>query len=136
MKKKIHKIKEELENNFSIIGIVSSASSHKLSWTINNLLKINLQLHEDSYLSSKDACQDFAFYSSVENTIKLISNKSDTEILVSKLKNIDYFIKIENNYKSIEEIIDTFRNSKITQAILPINLETLSKQQKNIFVNI
>ncbi len=136
MKKKIHKIKEELENNFSIIGIVSSASSYKLSWTMNNLLKLNLQLQEDSYLLLKDVSQNFAFYSSAENNIKLISNKSDTVILISKFKNIDYFIKIENNYKSIDEIIEILRNSKIAQAVLSINLENLSKQQKKIFVNI
>jgi len=136
MKKKIHKIKEELENDFSIIGIVSSASSHKLSWTINNLFKINLQLQEDSYLSSKDSSQNFAFYSSAENNIKLISNKSDRCILFSKLKNIDYFLKIENNYKDINELVNILKSSKIAQAILSINIDTLSKSQKKIFVNI
>ncbi len=136
MKKKIHKINDELENNFSLIGIVSSASGYKLSWTINNLLKINLQLQEDYLLLLKDGSPNFAFYLSENENIKLISNKSDKGILAYKLKNVDYFIKIENSSESIDNKINILKNAKIIQAILSINLQILSKKQNKIFANI
>ena len=141
---------DDLENDYTLIGIHSNIEPYKLAFKINQKLKI--QLKRCSYdISFKDKNSIFDLYkhsSETYNTkIYLILNKSfnerkirgqllfenlsESSYLIPELKKVEYFLKIEggnfniktllNRLIEIDNIISCYR-TKITATKSKYNL--------------
>ena len=102
-KKKIHKLKFDLEDDFQLIGIASHENDYRLCWALNKkmgfeLIKSNdlvithpkhkIEIHYSKYFYEDE--MDYLNYS-------LLSNKSDKGFLLPDQKNIDFILKISGN---------------------------------------
>ena len=136
MKKKI--IKLSLNRQFQLIGIVTNLSSYKLSWLINSNIEFNLAQLDDIVIENNNKTQNFSSYvfeDISEVTYNLISNKSDNNILIKKLKNIDFFIKIEPNLtdKQKNNLIEKLKKIDNIISVLEIDTQNLSSTDYNFF---
>lgn len=113
-----------LKNNqdYYLIGIVSSCKEYKLAWTLERLFdislikekneKINLvdnKVIEISFLISKGKNKYFKLISN-----KLLNNPFKSH-LISTLSNFDYLIQFSKNYfdNSSEDIINTLKSDNL-----------------------
>ncbi|MGB8492316.1 MAG: IPExxxVDY family protein [Bacteroidales bacterium] len=82
----------------TIIGIVSSDPHYKLSLRLNRKLNINLRSNTPVVIPGSDGSENFTRFSDSTadsgHVFHLISNRSDKNFLIKKLRNIDYLLVI------------------------------------------
>jgi len=141
---------DDLENDYTLIGIHSNIEPYKLAFKINQKLKI--QLKRCSYdISFKDKNSIFDLYKHSSETYNtklylilnksfnerkirgqlLFENLSESSYLIPELKKVEYFLKIEggnfniktllNRLIEIDNIISCYR-TKITATKSKYNL--------------
>ena len=115
---------KHLKNNedYYLIGIVSSSKEYKLAWIIEMLLDISLNKEKNekidlidnrtleiSFLISRDQNKYFKLISN-----KLLNNPFKSH-LISSLSNFDYLIQFSKNYfdNSSEDIINTLKSDNL-----------------------
>ena len=115
---------KHLKNNddYYLIGIVSSSKEYKLAWIIERLLDISLNKEKNekidlidnrtleiSFLISRDQNKYFKLISN-----KLLNNPFKSH-LISSLSNFDYLIQFSKNYfdNSSEDIINTLKSDNL-----------------------
>ncbi|MAR16048.1 MAG: hypothetical protein CMB86_02545 [Flammeovirgaceae bacterium] len=115
---------KHLKNNedYYLIGIVSSSKEYKLAWIIEKLLDISLNKEKNekidlidnrtleiSFLISRDQNKYFKLISN-----KLLNNPFKSH-LISSLSNFDYLIQFSKNYfdNSSEDIINTLKSDNL-----------------------
>jgi hypothetical protein len=104
---KIH-LADKTDEECTILGIVSNEADYKLSQLLNQKLKLALKNAKTLDIKGdNETSVSFSRFSdnskSPEFFFNLISNKSDKNYLLKKLKNIDYFFQvhsIEGKYNS------------------------------------
>lgn len=136
---KIRKVRLKLNQSDEpvILGIVSAEPDYKLSLALNKNLGISLknsspvipdELHGDEQNFSRFS------YTSLSGalTCDLTSNRSGKNLLVSKLKNIDYFFHISDpdNELDMDRIISQIRETDCVTAVFSIS--TGSIKDKNL----
>ena len=138
MKKKI--IKLSINRQFQLIGIVSNLSSYKLSWSINSKIGFNLSQLGDIIVENKRNDDKLCFSSYVfedksEITYNLISNKTDNGVLIRKIKNIDFILKIEPEISENQKnnIIEKLKEIDNIISVLEINTESLNQGDYRFF---
>lgn len=88
------------EPDYFLVGISSHQSDYKVSWAINNALKINLTAEEEyfSIQSTDNLLKEFSKFTFEEEESLfyycLVSNLCENGYLIPKLKNIDFLLKI------------------------------------------
>ena len=109
------KLNEDFELDFLILGINSHTKLYKLCWEINN--KLSLDFIKNEYHKPEESKGvEFSRFTSKNKDLEiqydLISNYSKGGNLFPKFKNIEYFLKIQNNYlvffKLPVRIVDTW----------------------------
>jgi hypothetical protein len=113
---------------YTILGIVSTEADYKLSQLLNNKLKIALKNNKALDVPGDNGIiMSFSRYSdtsgSSEITYNLISNRSDKDYLLKKLKNIDYFFQIHcnDNQCDIRLLTGTLREIEKITAVFRLN---------------
>jgi hypothetical protein len=86
-------------NDFSLFGIVSAEPDYRLSLSINKVLKISLKNDSPVVIESQNKpgrlFSRFSYNSGRhEVSYHLISNKSEKDFFISKLKKIDYLFQV------------------------------------------
>jgi hypothetical protein len=121
-------LNDNSDEEYTILGLVSTEADYKLSQLLNNKLKIALKNNNPLDIPGvKGINMSFSRYSdtlaSSEITYNLISNRSDKDFLLKKLKNIDYFFQIHCNDDKcdIELLTSTLRGIKQITAVLRLN---------------
>jgi len=127
---KITKVQLEDPNNeeYTFLGIVSAEADYKLSHLLNKKLRIELKNNKTIEVKGVNGSQiSFSRYSdttgSPEITYNLISNRSDKDYLIKKLKNIDYLFQIystDNSY-NIDKLTVTLREIEIITAVFRLD---------------
>lgn len=135
---KIKKVQLKVNQNFesALFGIVSSEPDYKLSLTINRKLKIALR--NVSPLLIPDSTSEITFSRFSDNTTssdltyELVSNRSGKNILLKKLKNIDYILQVydPDNETDTGKIVAILRNIDHITAVF--NLDPGKIKDKNL----
>lgn len=121
------------EEDFPLaLGIVTADPDYKISLKLNSKLNINLKNHapvdfqdkEGNQLSFSRFCDDSK---SIGSLIQLVSNRSLTNYLLKKLKNIDYLLLLYDSGKDFDhtDIISRIREIDTITGVFNINLKTL-----------
>lgn len=138
MKKKKHKLSYTLDFNFYLFGISSSENDYRLSWKINNKLKIGLRKSPDHIINKKDIKQRFLVFTYSDNEMYiqyfLIGNKSEKGYLIEELRNIDFFMKIhgELTENQQEKIVNSIKNITGVSGIFKLDINKLKSRQNLI----
>lgn len=100
------KLDYEPDYEFLLLGIVSYERDYRISWDINQNLRLDLVRTDDHSLklksSPKEICFSCFIYDDEESYLnyKLLTNRADEGYLLEELRNIDYFIVITGEYDS------------------------------------
>ena len=127
MKEKILKLQENI--HFKLLGISSKLSIHKLSWALNENLNFEFQRLESENENSGKEFEIF-HHETPQAVFSLIENKSNSGLLIKKLPNIDYFLKIEGNIfeENLNLLIKKIRQTSNIYACLIIDISLLKKK--------
>lgn len=122
------RLDDNTDEEYTILGLVSSEADYKLSQLLNNKFKITLKNNKPLDIPGvKGINMSFSRYSDTsgpsEITYNLISNRSDKDYLLKKLKNIDFFFQIHCNDGKcdIELLTSTLRGIKQITAVFRLN---------------
>jgi len=117
-------------SNINIIGIISEVPEHKIAWILQSNFNITFSL-DTNY-------NDFSVYNSEWQGYKLflIVNKTSGKLVFPKLKEFNYFIKIEDNteaefiFEHIKHIREIVYSMKIDNSSLPVKYQKIFEQIK------
>ena len=125
------------QDEFTFLGLVSAEPDYKLSLAINRKLKLSLR-HADPVIIPNDSPDELSFSryadssKSPEIAFSLFSNRSAGNVLIKKLKNVDFILTIHDPESSvtISEIIAGLREIKIITAVFNLDMSTI--KDKNL----
>jgi hypothetical protein len=125
-------IENDHEGNFSFLGIVTSEPDYRLSLLINKKLGISLKHSvEEIRLENKNVSLSFSKFETSDREFILVSNKSDTGILIQKLNKVDFlFFAGRKNKKVLDSIVSSIREISGITALFPLNSDEIT--DKNI----
>jgi hypothetical protein len=131
------KLNIEQNNDYILLGLVSSEPDYKLSLSLNKKFRIFLKNIAPLKITD-DTKSELAFSrfsnndDSTDLTFSLISNRSGKSFLLNKLKNIDYLLQINIPEKEIDtnQITSSLREIDTINAVFNINIITI--KDKNL----
>jgi hypothetical protein len=132
---RIH-LKINTNEEYSLIGIVTTEPDYKLSLSLNDKLKISLKNYIPVEIKNEDGSRlNFSRFSDMKGApdviYNLISNRSDKKFLLAKFKKIDYFFQVQNpKYNNIEELTGTLR--EIDRITAVFSLDPKEIKDKNL----
>lgn len=138
MPKKVHKLTEKEDYRFRLAGISSAENDYKLSWSLNQILGINLVRINNlevyhKRLDGKQAFSQFE-YSDEETLIqyRLISNRSINGFLLEEMTNLDYLLQISGDTDDgwLESLIEKINNIDGIILAFPLDPNTLKSRKK------
>jgi hypothetical protein len=128
---------DHTDEDNTIFCIVSAEADYKLSQLLNKKLKIALKNIDTINITGVDGMNlNFSRFSdtsgSPEIIYNLISNRSEKDYLLKKLKNIDYFfqIHVNDNKFDIELLTSTIR--EIDRITAVFRLDLMEIKDKNL----
>jgi len=125
-KRNVIKLMDNTPMVFTVIGISSHENDYRLSWSINEQLKLSLVQNTSIITGDSQEFSCFVHKDDVRR-LQLISNRCDDGFLLEKYKNIDYFLKIDGELNETEtaEWLRDVRKVPLVSAAFPI---TVNKQ--------
>ena len=106
---------------FSIIGISSHENDYRLSWSINEQLKLSLT--QDNNLITGERKEYTCFVHEDDcQTIMLVSNRCENGFLLEKYKNFDFILKfyLELNETETSEWLRNLKKVPLISAVISI----------------
>ncbi|MEM9052531.1 MAG: IPExxxVDY family protein [Bacteroidota bacterium] len=125
----------EEEYAFQAYGIVSTSRSHRLGWTINKALNIDLKRDEDVEIISKTkASRHHALFTFFDENLhikyRLIENKKGVSIFLPEVKNADYLLILDySDELNPEQITTKLRSIKAILLAFEIDLDEIGSKQ-------
>ena len=124
-------LRVELDTSFSLFGISCHLKDFRFAWTINKTLSVDFKKSKP-YIKGNDL--EFSQYEHQLDldTIYLFANKSQDGFLITKKKQVDYWILFHNTIdeKTVSHFVSTIRK---TQSVLAV-FEEENNQIKEHFV--
>jgi len=115
-----------------IIGIVTTEPDYRLSLALNKNLNISLKnTGAVEYKDDKDKILHFSRFSDSSGPdwhFQLVSNRTEKEFMLKKLKNIDYLLLIQKPEKNFnpEAILSQLREIETITGVFNIEIRTLN----------
>jgi len=125
------------EDEFIILGIVSTDPDYKLSLTLNKKLRLSLKTISPVVFTDESGAElifsRFSDSAGVPDVIiNLVSNRSGKKFLLRKLKNIDFILQLYDPGKSynLENLILLLREIESVTGVFHLDLKSL--KDKNL----
>jgi len=139
VKKKVHKLVSEPNEQFSLIGIVTHENDYRLSWAFNQNLRFEFTKAESLCIEQPKLEENPVFsvfrFDDEECFIQyqLISNKSENGFLIPELKNIDFILKISGEVTdpSFKELVLKIKKMEYVSTAFKID-DLSTKALKNL----
>jgi hypothetical protein len=126
-------LKFELQDGFSLFGIVTSEVDYKLSLAINKKFRISLKnISPVKITGEKGTDMSFSRYSdmdpSKELSYTLVSNRFGKNFLLKKLKNVDFIFQVHDtdNTNHVSKITAGLREIESVTAVFIVELKSLN----------
>lgn len=133
---KIH-LADKTDEDYLILGIVSTEADYRLSQLLNHKLRLALKNAKSLDVKGNNGTSiGFSRFSdnskSPEVFFNLISNKSDKDYLLKKLKNIDYFFQVHTTGSTynFDQLTTTIR--EIDRITAVFRLDPREIKEKNL----
>jgi hypothetical protein len=131
------KLDDQSDEEYSILGIVSTEADYKISHLLNTKLKLSLKNNKTLDIpGARGANLSFSRYScsagTPEITYSLISNRSGKNWLLKTFKNIDYILLVYcgEDKCNVDHLTKTLREIEKITAVF--NLNPLEIKDKNL----
>jgi len=131
------KIVLEIENDYAFFvwGIVSTSRNHRLGWTVNKALQVDLKRDQDIEVISKSKSSRFhAIFTCIDDQFnvkyRLIENKKGVSRFLPEAKNADYLLVMDQSSEiSHNHITSKLRAVSSIQMVFEIDLDKISQKQ-------
>jgi hypothetical protein len=137
--RKVTRVKLQIDqlNDFLLFGLVSSEPDYKLSLLLNKKFSISLKNSQPVKVIADDgSVLLFSRFSDTsagpDRTYNLVSNRSEKNFLVRKLKNVDYVLYVHDpdNEDGLNQMITRLREIQAVTAVFNIEFDTI--KDKNL----
>jgi hypothetical protein len=136
--KKIHKLTEQEDYPFKLVGISSAENDYRLCWSLNQTLAINLVKTADLKVFHKRLEEEQAFsqyeYFDEESLLqyRLISNRSANGYLLEEMMNLDYILQLSGDLEEgwTENLIQRLKGMEGIILAFPIDPNSLKSRKK------
>ena len=121
----------DLDTSFSLFGISCHLKDYRFAWTINKSLNIEFKKSKP-YVKAQDLEFSQYDYQLDLDTIYLFANKSHDGYLITKKKQIDYWVLFHNTIDEnvVSHYVNIIRNTQFVLAVF----EEKNKKIKEHFV--
>jgi len=121
----------DLDTSFSLFGISCHLKDYRFAWTINKSLNIEFKKSKP-YVKAQDLEFSQYDYQLDLDTIYLFANKSHDGYLITKKKQIDYWLLFHNTIDEnvVSHYVNIIRNTQFVLAVF----EEKNKKIKEHFV--
>ena len=108
---------------FSIIGISAHENDYRLTWSINEQLKLTF-VQDNSIITGENKEFSCFLHNDEQQKLQLISNRCENGFLLEKHKNIDFFLKINTDLSETKmtEWLRDLRKVPLVSAAFPIQI--------------
>jgi hypothetical protein len=130
-----HTIPGEQIPEFFFLGVVSSEPDYRLSVMINKHLGTDLRKCPDVItLGSDTGNPAFSRFTSVTQDFSLVSNRSEGNLLLRKLKNIDFFflMTIKADRQHVESLAISLREMPEVTAVFVLISREISDRNLSL----
>ena len=131
------KLNVEQNNDYILLGIVSSEPDYKLSLSLNKKFRISLKNILPLKLPGDNKSElSFSRFSNNEDPsdlkFNLISNRSCKNFLLNKLKNIDYLLQIQTSENDVNFNFINLNLREIDTVTAIFNIDINTIKDKNL----
>ena len=131
------KLNVEQNNDYILLGIVSSEPDYKLSLSLNKKFRISLKNILPLKLPGDNKSElSFSRFSNNEDPsdlkFNLISNRSCKNFLLNKLKNIDYLLQIQTSENDVNFNFINLNLREIDTITAIFNIDINTIKDKNL----
>lgn len=129
-------IPKEDYNEISVVGITSAEKDYKLCYEINRVLHLHMKRVLESELANVPHIIEFPLFQVRDEHLffsyQLLANKNEKEVLITELKNIDYFLLIEHDEVDMQELMNKLRT--ISQILFVSEIKLSQLKDKNLLM--
>lgn len=134
-------LKADNHYNYKVLGIITSAKDYRVCHYINKELEFKLCANDEISIEQKAGDKNFIVKPYVylpEKSISryfFINNKNENDLLIKKLKEIDYFLFIEGEILKTEwnHLNKSLKQIDIIQHIMEIEIKHFEAIEHLIF---
>lgn len=141
---KKQKLDSEINFNFDLIGITSSAKEYKIAWSLNKYLDLNFHRQADHQIILSNKPYEFTCYLDEPDPdlfLRLFSNKpvnseKATDLkLIPELPHFDYILMREGESQSfsLKSLQKLLKEVPAIEYLSPININQLKFKEHFIF---
>ncbi len=133
------KLQIEPAFDFELLGIVSPIREYRMAWLVNQELELNLVKVDDlelEFLNSEKLEIAQYFLSLPHGFIQLLKNKAinstqQLAYLIPELKNLDYFLLIQDETEELDLInfVKKLSQNPLVQSIVRIDISKLKSKE-------
>jgi hypothetical protein len=133
------KLQIEPDFDFKLLGIVSPIREYRMAWLINQELELNLVKADDlelEFLNAEKLEIAQYFLSLPHGFIQLLKNKAinstqSLAYLIPELKNLDYFLLIQDETEELDLInfVKKLSRNPLVQSIVRIDISKLKSKE-------
>jgi hypothetical protein len=141
---KITRVRLQVDNDSGlvILGLVSSEPDYKLSLALNKKFGISLRNADPVIPENDDGTHTpfsrFTFHEDFsDRTFNLVSNRSGSQFLVKKLKNVDYLFAIHDpeNDPSTKILTSGLKSTPGVTAVFTVKPDTLKDKNLDLVMH-
>jgi hypothetical protein len=130
----------EEDYSYEVLGLVSTAKSYRLCWTVNKLLGVDLKRAEDITIFNKKrasgyhACYTF-YDESFHVKYRLVENKRRGSYFLPEIEKADYLLVLDENEEvPLYLLREKLKASSMIQLTFRVDLKEL-KSKQNILLS-
>ena len=136
------KIKNELDTDYSLVGIATSLKEYKLCHHLNLLLGCDLKKLEALEFEPKDrtrTIQFSVFKASDEgdrNTFVVFTNKNMGDFLLPEVSNFDFILQIQGKYaaEDLQKMIENIKQFPEVVMCTGIPMKKIKSKERLVYV--
>lgn len=132
-------LKKELDLDFYLLSITSALKDYQIAFLVNKQLNINFKKIDDLLIETLEGKENyFSLYhykNLMEKDFYIIANKSVDGILISEMRETNYFFMLKNFYDKddINLFINKMKTIKEVQMVVKIDPQKLKSKENLIF---
>ncbi|MEY2706073.1 MAG: hypothetical protein RL407_2135 [Bacteroidota bacterium] len=125
--------------DFELLGIVSPVREYRMAWLINKELDLNLVKKDDlelEFLNAQKLEISQYFLSLSHGYIQLLKNRAinatqQMAYLIPELKNLDYFLLVQDETEQIllSTFIEKLSKNSLVQSVIKIDISKLKSKE-------
>jgi len=125
--------------DFELLGIVSPIREYRMAWLVNQELDLNLVKADDlelEFLNAEKLEIAQFFFSLPHGFIQLLKNKAinssqQLAYLIPELKNLDYFLLVQDETEELDLInfVKKLSQNPLVQSIVRIDISKLKSKE-------